>query len=104
MIAAESEANDEHQAVAERDYHCQSNKRGRDAADQKVSHLEVSLTSLRILHHNSSYRRVSRGAAMSEQQKHSLMFGNPLVGRPMAALAISTLPITSKFGCGSSMF
>ena len=31
------------------------------------------------------------------------MFGNPLVGRPIAALHIRALPITSKFGCGSSI-
>lgn len=31
------------------------------------------------------------------------MFGNPLVGKPIAALHINAAPITSKFGCGSAI-
>lgn len=36
-----------------------------------------------------------------KRRKHLLIFGNPLVGKPIAAEHINTLPITSKFGCGS---
>lgn len=32
-----------------------------------------------------------------------LMFGKPLVGRPMAPLAIRTAPMTRRLGCGSDM-
>ena len=32
------------------------------------------------------------------------MFGNPLVGNPIAALAMSTLAMTRRLGCGFCMF
>jgi len=33
----------------------------------------------------------------------AVMLGKPEVGKPMAAEAINTLPMTSKLGCGSAM-
>ena len=41
------------------------------------------------------------GEKKGKGERDLLILGNPLVGRPIAPLAINTAPITSKFGCGS---
>ena len=41
--------------------------------------------------------------ALPHEQGNLLMFGKPLVGRPMAAEHINAEPMTNKFGCGSFM-
>lgn len=38
-----------------------------------------------------------------ETKKNSLIFGKPLVGKPAAALQVTTLAKTNRFGCGSLM-
>ena len=61
---------------------------------------QIPLTRFGDFHHDRSYKidQCVNTWKIDERRSNILMFGNPDVGRPIAAEHINALPITSRFG------
>ena len=58
-VEHQSKPNHEHQTIAHRDYHSESQNTTRDPTGDEMLHLQISLTRLRVLHHDCSFRTIS---------------------------------------------
>lgn len=98
-----SKPRDKQKPIAQRYYDQKGDETGRYASRNKMFNLQIPLTGLRILHHDSrcKVRQSPIPVRQGRKDGHLLMLGKPLVGRPMAAEHIRALPMTSRFGCGS---
>jgi hypothetical protein len=101
----------QHQPISNRYYHSKGDDTTWYAPRQEMFDLKVALSGLRYLHHNSSYSsqvsdrhyKVQLAPGCTGGAVNLLIFGNPEVGKPIAAEHIRAPPMTSKFGCGSFM-
>lgn len=97
------ETGQKHQPIPDRHDHHEDEYRRRHAPCDEMLNLQVPHTSLIVLHHDGSCESVSLDEVKSIIA-NLLIFGNPLVGKPIAAEHISTLAMTNKLGCGSLIF
>lgn len=97
------EASSEHEPISNGDDDDVGDDRGGDTAGEEVLDVEVALAGSLVLHHDGSYHMLDSQQSYQENKKDLLMLGKPLVGKPIAPLAMSTAPMTSRFGCGCGM-
>ena len=100
---SKSQASCEHQSISNRNHYSKGEDTARYTPCQEMLDLKVALPRLRNLHHDGSYFNLTSATAIRSYARvkvDSLIFGNPEVGRPIAAEHIRALPMTSKFGCG----
>lgn len=102
----QSKSSNVHQTISNGNNDRIRNETARNAARQKVADLQISLAGLRVFHHDRSCRKGGQpeeSRTAREKFKHLLIFGKPEVGKPIAAEAIRTEPMTRRFGCGLSI-
>ena len=96
-----SQPSNPHQSIAHSDNNQQGDDTRRDTPTNKVFYLQVSLTSLRIFHHDCRYQGQCMRLILKDRVEWEgdiLILGKPEVGSPIAALHIKALPITNNLG------
>ena len=96
------EASCEHKPVTYSNNNDESDNGCGDTASEEVLDVEIALSGSLIFHHDGSCRMLEE--CRRQRARNLLMLGKPLVGRPIAPLAMRTAPMTSRLGCGSGMF
>ena len=104
-IIGPSISNSPAQSVSYCDNYGVGHDTGWNTSGQEVSDLQITLASLRVFHHDCSCEGESQRVSCRNGYGWDdlLIFGNPLVGRPIAADAIRTETITRRLGAGLSI-